>query len=668
MTMKRFFALPVLTMTAMLVVCLSSFGQPKEGDFDNYPVYLKADLGVTYSPAQTVFKVWAPTATEVKLRLYKDGQEDTAFALVPLKRGEKGTWQAIIKKDIKNVYYTFQVKEKAGWLDESADIYAKAAGINGKRGMVVNLGETNPKGWVNDKRPTVKNYTDIILYESHIRDISISKNSGIKNKGRFLGLAEKGTKGPDGVSTGLDHLKELGITHIHLLPAFDFNSIDETRLKENKYNWGYDPLHYNVPEGSFSTDPSDGRIRIREFKQMVQALHQNGIGVVMDVVYNHTSNLKTPFNQFAPGYFYRQNENGTYSDASACGNETASERAMMRKFIIESVAYWANEYHIDGFRFDLMGIHDIETMNLVRDTLRKINPSIFIYGEGWTAGKSPLPEELRAVKRNTHMLNGIAAFSDDLRDGLRGPFSNAKEKGFVSGKPGKAADVQFGIVASVQHPQINYVEVAYSKAPWAKEPFQTISYVSCHDDPTLFDRLKESNEEAPEEELIKMDKLAQTIVFTSQGVAFLHSGAELLRTKQGVHNSYNSPDSINEIDWSRKVKYRAVFDYYKGLVALRKNHPAFRMPTATMIREKLQFLPVQDPLFIAYQIADVKDDKWKNIIVLLNGNKEGKAFSLPKGRWVLAVDGNTIKENGIRKMSGNLTVPPTSAFILYKEE
>jgi pullulanase len=425
-------------------------------------------------------------------------------------------------------------------------------------------------------------------------------------------------------------------------------------------------MHYNVPEGSFSTDPYDGRVRIREFKQMVQALHATGIGVVMDVVYNHTSNLKTPFNQFAPGYFYRQTADGRYSDASACGNETASERAMMRKFMIESVVYWAKEYHVDGFRFDLMGIHDIETMNLIRDTLHKIDPSIFIYGEGWTAGNSPLPEEQRAVKKYTHRLDGIAAFSDDIRDGLRGPFSNAKEKGFVSGKTGTAESVKFGIVASTQHPQIAYQNVAYSKEPWAKEPYQAISYVSCHDDPTLFDRLEEANHGASEEELKKMDKLAQTVVLTSQGVAFLHSGAELLRTKHGVHNSYNSPDSINWIDWSRKVKYKDVFDYYKGLVALRKNHPSFRLPSTQLVQQHLRFTETNDPLFIAYTLTGVKGDKWKEIVVLLNGDKKAKQFTLPSGKWMLAGDGNTISEKGLKQLSGKIALPGTTAFILFR--
>ncbi len=645
---------------------VAALGQYTSVRYEDYPVYNGSDMGVRYSPKSTAFKVWAPNASDVKLRLYRSGDGGEAYSTISLEKGTAGTWQTIVSKDIKNHYYTFQVKQSGQWLDESADIYAKATGVNGKRGMVVHLPSTNPAGWSRDKGPVVESQTDVVLYESHIRDFSVSPNSGSRHKGKYLGLAERITKGPGGVSTGIDHLKELGITHIHLLPTFDFNSVDESRLAEKQYNWGYDPLHYNVPEGSFASDPYDSNVRIKEFKSMVQALHHAGIGVVMDVVYNHTSNLKTPFNQFAPGYFYRQNANGSYSDASACGNETASERAMMRKFMIESLVYWVKEYHIDGFRFDLMGIHDIETMNQIAKTLRTINPSIVLYGEGWTAGSSPLPEEQRAVKKYTHRLSGIAAFSDDIRDGLRGPFSNTKEKGFVSGKKGNAESVKFGIVASTQHPQIAYNNVAYSKEAWAKEPFQTISYVSCHDDPTLFDRLEEANPGASEEELIKMDKLAQTVVFTSQGVPFLHSGAELLRTKFGVHNSYKSPDSINQIDWSRKVTYNHVFQYYKGLIQLRKAHPSFRLPSTQLIQKHLRFTETGDPLLIAYSLSGVKGDAWKEIIVLLNGDKEPKSFRLPAGNWTLACDGKTISENGIRQQSGSVEVAGTAAFILFR--
>ncbi|RYY20872.1 MAG: type I pullulanase, partial [Sphingobacteriaceae bacterium] len=507
----------------------------------------------------------------------------------------------------------FQVNEGGKWLLEKPDIYAKAVGLNGQRGMVVDLTSTNPANWKQDRKPQLKNSTDIVIYELHVRDLSVSKNSGINHKGKFLGLTETGTKSPDGESTGLDHIKELGVTHVHLLPSFDFNSVDESKLASSQYDWGYDPQNYNVPEGSYSTNPSDGNVRIREFKQMVQALHAKGLRVILDVVYNHTSDINNSnFTQFAPGYFYRHNLDGSYSNGTGCGNETASEQVMMRKFIIESVAYWATEYHLDGFRFDLMGVHDIETMNAVSNKLHQIDPTIFIYGEGWTAGASPLPEEQRAVKKNALKLTKVAAFSDDIRDGLRGDFSDVKAKGFVSGATGLAESVKFGIVASTQHPQINYQLINHSKAPWANEPYQTINYASCHDDNTLFDRLKIGNPDASEEDLIQMDKLSDAVVLTSQGVAFLHAGSEMLRTKQGIANSYNSPDSINELDWSRKTKYKAVFNYYKGLIALRKNHPAFRMPSTTMIQQHLKFTENNDPNLIQYQLSNhANGDQWR---------------------------------------------------------
>ncbi len=635
----------------------------------NAPFYPEKDLGVNYSVNKTKLKIWAPLAEQVKFKLYKDGIGGEALQEMNLTKSEKGTWVAVMEKDIKNLYYTFQVMQQGKWLAESPDMYAKAVGVNGKRGMVIDLQETNPLGWKEDKKPILKWPTDIVIYESHVRDISISANSGITQKGKYLGLTEKETKAINGMYTGLEHLKELGITHIHLLPTYDFNSIDETQLELNKYNWGYDPVNYNVPEGSYSTNPYDGRVRIKEFKQLVQALHQNGIRVILDMVYNHTANREAPFNPFAPDYFYRQLPNGSYSDASGCGNETASERPMMRKFMMESAAYWVNEYHVDGFRFDLMGVHDIETMNAISDTLHKIDSTLFIYGEGWTAGSSPLPEELRAVKKNTYKLQKIAAFSDDLRDGLHGPYNRVEETGFVSGAKRSKESVMFGIVGAIRHPQVNYSLVNYSKAPWAEEPAQCINYVSCHDDHTLFDRLRKSNPDATEEELIKMDKLSQAIVLTSQGVPFIHSGAEILRSKQGIGNSYNSPDSINELDWERKSHYFSVFNYYKGLIDLRKQHPAFRMPTTKMIQQHLKFMDTKDSSLIVYQLQNnANGDNWKDILIVLNGDMTDKTVDLPPGNWILVSDGNGVNEKGIEKLSSKLKIPATTAFILHNQD
>lgn len=659
---------PILALTIISVLLISFKPVQKIPSFDDHPVYTGTDLGVAYSRLKTVFKVWAPTASVVKLRLYAIGEGGKATQTIKLNKEIKGVWAITINKDLKNQYYTFQVYNNGRWLQERPDIYARAVGVNGKRGMVVDLKSTDPAGWTRDKRPALKNFTDMIIYELHIRDLSISPTSGIQHKGKFLGLTETGTKSPDGESTGLDHIKSLGVTHVHLLPSFDFNSIDETK-PDSKYNWGYDPLNYNVPEGSYSTDSYNGNVRIHEFKQMVQVLHANGLRVILDVVYNHTSDTSSNFNQFVPGYFYRHTAKGAYSNGTGCGNETASERVMMSKYMIESVVYWAKEYHLDGFRFDLMGVHDVETMNDISAALHKIDPSIFIYGEGWTAGNSPLAEDLRAVKKNAYKLDKIAVFSDDMRDGIKGGWSDVKSKGFVSGAAGNAESVKFGIVASTRHTQVDYTKVNYSKAPWAAQPYQTINYVSCHDDNTLFDRLRISNPDASEAELIKMDKLSNAIVLTSQGVAFLHAGAEMLRTKQGVANSYNRPDSINQLDWSRKTKYKEVFNYYKALVALRKNHPAFRMPSTQMIQSHLKFFDTQDPNIIAYQISsNANGDSWKNILVIFNGNLTDKKVIIPKGDWKLVADGISINEKGIKKVnSGEMPVAATSAYVLYEQ-
>ncbi|HTI59930.1 type I pullulanase [Mucilaginibacter sp.] len=650
------------------VLPTSSKSQARTTLTDDYPIYNGNDLGVSWSAEQTVFKLWAPTAAAVKLRLYAAGDGGKPLRTINLGKAKDGIWETTVKENLKNQYYTFQANIHGRWLKERPDIYAKAIGVNGQRGMVADLASTNPKGWALDKKPEQKNFTDIMIYELHVRDLSMDPNSGIQHKGKFLGLAETKTKSPDGLQTGLDHIKSLGVTHIHLLPSFDYNSVDETKPEANRYNWGYDPLNYNVPEGSYSTDAYDGNVRIREFKKMVQTLHANGLRVILDVVYNHTSDTASNFNQFVPGYFYRHTEKGAYSNATACGNETASEKAMMRKYMVESVVYWATEYHLDGFRFDLMGVHDIETMNDISGALHKIDPTIFIYGEGWTAGNSPLPEDLRAVKKNAYKLDKIAVFSDDIRDGIKGGWSDVKSKGFVSGALDAAESVKFGIVGSVQHPQVDYSKVNYSKAPWAAEPYQTINYVSCHDDNTLWDRLKISNPDASEADLIKMDKLANTIVFTSQGIAFMHAGAEMLRTKKGIANSYNSPDDINELDWGRKSKYKDVFNYYKALIALRKHHPAFRMPLAKMIREHLKFMETGDRNMIAYQISDnANGDTWKNILVIFNGSLSDRQINIPEGRWRLVIDGKTINEKSMKAIGGGqVTVPATSACLLYE--
>lgn len=641
--------------------------------YDDYPAYDGTDLGLTYAPEKSVFKIWSPTAEEVKIYLYEAGQGGEPLQSQNMKRTKQGVWEITFEEDLKGKFYAFQVKVDGAWLAEVPDPYVKAVGVNGDRGMVIDFAETNPEGWENDRRPALASFNDIIVYELHVRDLSSDPNSGIKNTGKFLGLTETGTKSAEGEITGLDHIKDLGVTHVHLLPSFDFKSLDETVEKNPKYNWGYDPKNYNVPEGTYATNAYDGAVRVREFKQMVKTLHDNGLRVILDVVYNHTGDTEAShFNQMVPGYYYRHNADGSFSDAAACGNETASERAMMRKFILESVKYWVNEYHLDGFRFDLMGIHDQETMNLISQELHKIDPTIVIYGEGWTAKDSPLPEDQRALKKYTYKLDKIAAFSDDIRDGIKGHVFTHTEKGFISGKPGLEESIKFGIVASTQHPQVLYGSVNYSDEPWAKEPFQTMTYVSCHDNHTLWDRLAISAPEASEAERIQMHKLAGAIVLTSQGISFLHAGVEMLRTKQGVENSFESPDSINKIDWSRKAKYKEVYNYYKSLIALRKNHPAFRMTSTEQIQRHLRFLEFKHPEnIVGYTISDhANGDAWKQIIVFYNGNRNPRELYLPEGEWTVVLDGKQINESGIRKVKGGEDFPilmsPISAIVLVQ--
>lgn len=656
----------MLLISGILSGCSST---PHYATFEDYPVYEGSDLELTYTPQNSKFRVWAPTATEVKILLYDNGSDGGAYKMHDMKRSEKGTWTISLDENLKGKFYTFQVKINDKWLDETPGMWVKATGVNGKRAAIIDFTETNPVGWENDTRPPLKNFTDISLYEVHMRDFSVSPNSGMKYKGKFLAFTEHGTKNSTGESTGIDHLKELGITHVHLLPVFDFASIDETKLNENKYNWGYDPVNYNVPEGSYSTNPYNPVTRIREFKQMVQSLHQSGIRVIMDVVYNHTAAGKTShLNLLAPGYFYRMNADSTWSNASGCGNETASERAMMRKFMIESVVYWVTEYHVDGFRFDLMGIHDIQTMNEIRAALDKIDPTIFMYGEGWTAANSPLAEEKRAVKKNAKELENIAVFSDDIRDAIRGSWMHSQIPGFVSGIDSLEESVKFGIVGATQHDSIDYSRLIYSKEPYVNNPTQIINYVSCHDDMCLVDKLRDSRPlGATDDELVRFDKLAQTIVFTSQGVPFIYAGEELYRNKKGIHNTYQSPDSVNRIDWNLKSTQQDVFNYYKGLIALRKAHSAFRLPTQEMVQQHLKFIQTNTPNVVAYMLTNhVNDEIWKDILVIFNGNRKPVSVEIPAGEWTVVCHDGQINLSGISFVTKtSFVVAPSSASIMY---
>ena len=658
--------LNVLFLSALLHSCAEKDAKLKKIETNAIPI--AENLWLDYQKEATTFKIWSPKASKVQLHLYKEGLKGKPMESLRMDPDTHGVWKKRVDGDLNGVYYTFQVMVNGQWLEETPGIYAKAVGVNGKRAMVLNMNSTDPEGWIHDQGPKINYPNEAVIYELHIRDMTIHPASGSGMPGKYLGLTEKGTLGPEGVTTGIDHLSELGITHVHLLPAYDHYSIDETRLDSAQFNWGYDPNNYNVPEGSFSTDPYNAAVRIREFKEMVRGFHDEGIGVILDVVYNHTGgNFEASnFNLELPGYYYRSWEDGRFSDASACGNETASDKEMMRKFILESVSYWAREYHLDGFRFDLMGIHDITTMNEVAAAVKKVNPNIFVYGEGWTAGDSPLPSAEQALKKNIKKMPQITAFSDDMRDGLKGSVFEDESTGFVNGAAGTEASVQMGIVGSISHPQIDYKAVNYSDEPWANQPWQAISYVSCHDNHTLYDKLRVSRKDASHEEIIKMHKLANAIVMTSQGTAFMHAGAELMRTKKGFHNSYNLPDSINQIDWNRKVIYADVVNYYKNLIRLRKLHPAFRMTSAEEVRSKLEFKKVEQGV-IAYQISDYANkDEWKHVFVIYNARTQPLSYDL-KGAWQLAVRGDDFYFDEAVSIAGKVVVPPVSMLVTFQK-
>ncbi len=640
--------------------------------FENYPVYSGDDLELTVDSSGTRFRLWSPKAQDVVVNLYDNGHTGVPYKTLPMTHDvSTGTWTASVPEKLYGKFYTFKVKHDGKWLSETPGVWAKAVGVNGKRAAIIDFSTTSPAGWHQDKGPEVRNFSDVIVYEMHHRDMSMHPSSGIANKGKFLALTEKGTTSPEGEKTGIDHLKELGVTHVHILPSYDYNSVDETNLQNNTYNWGYDPQNYNAPEGSYSTNPSNPAARIREMKEMVKALHDAGIGVIMDVVYNHTAeNDGSNFELTAPGYYHRHWDDGRYSDASGCGNETASDRRQMRDYIINSVKFWAKEYHIDGFRFDLMAIHDTETMNAVAAELKKINPSIFVYGEGWTAGDSPLAAERRALKENVSAMKDIAVFSDDLRDAVKGHYTDASDRGFATGKPGLEETVKIGIVAATAHPQVDYSKGNNSRFPYAESPEMIVNYVSCHDDLCLTDKLKKSMAGESEENMLNAAKLAQTIVFTSQGTPFMFAGEEVFRDKKGVHNSYKSPDSINAIDWSNKARYRDLFDYYRDLARLRKEHPAFRMTSAEDIARHLVFDEIdssREPNLISYSLKDsANGDEWKEIKVVFNGASSSRVVNVKKGKWVIvAKDGKfTGQDAEDRFNGGRIELAPYSALIL----
>ena len=634
---------------------------------DEQYYYNKDDLGCIYTKDHTTFRVWAPTAEQVDLNLYKEGNGNCLLETIPMMLDVKGTWYTKVEKDLDGVYYTYTVKIGKN-VNEVNDIYAKAAGVNGKRAMVLDFDRTNPENWQQDKGPELKRKTDAIIYELHVRDLSSDASSGIKNKFLFKGLTETGTKSPDGLATGLDHIKELGITHVHLLPLHDFGSVDEEHPEDNAFNWGYDPVNYSVLEGSYSSDPYHGEVRVKEYKEVVKTFHENGLGVIMDVVYNHTYYTEDSYFELTvPGYYYRM-KGGEFCNASGCGNETASDHKMMRKFMIDSLCFWAKEYHIDGFRFDLMGIHDVDTMNAIVEALKKINPDILIYGEGWAADEVALEEGKAAKKVEAKKMPEVAMFNDNIRDAVKGHVFYRKQAGFVNGKTDMEEDIKFSVVAATHHSQaLNAKDPA-----WAGSAAQSINYISAHDDLTLWDKLAVSNPEDSEEVRKEMNKLAAAIVFTAQGIPFIQAGEEMLRTKPSLDkeniyesNSYKSPDSVNSIKWKQKKKYADVVEYYKGLIAFRKEHSALRMIEPGAIETNLQFLDVPKNV-VAFTITKPDEqESLQEICVIFNASRKEEMVDIPTGRWSVYVNREKAGTKPLDTIEGgSIKVPSIGAIVL----
>lgn len=632
-------------------------------EFETEFTYDGDDLGANWTKEATSFKLWAPTADAVSVNLYKEGEagKDDKIETIEMKKGEKGVWSVEKTGDLNGVYYTYNIKVD-GQENEACDPYAKTTGVNGNRAMVIDMASANPEGWDTDQRPNTElNITDTFIYELQIRDLSTDKSAGITNVGKYLGLTETGTTTAGGTPTGLDHMKELGITHLHLNPVYDYATVDETKLDSDQYNWGYDPKNYNVPEGSYSTDPYHGEVRVKEFKQMVETLHENGISVVMDVVYNHTySGEDYCFNQIVPGYFHRINENGVWSNGSGCGNDVASERAMVSKYIVDSVTYWAKEYHIDGFRFDLVGLTDVDTINAIRASLDAIDPSIIMYGEGWSLTTDSTKENVKMATQNYAVdMPGMALFSDNIRDAVKGSVFEAEEPGYVNG------DVM-GTYSTV-------MKAAEGKPGWSMDATQVINYTSCHDNLTLWDKLSSASPEDTVENRIKQNLLSASIVYTSQGVPFILAGEEMLRSKvkddgSFDENSYASPDSVNSIKWDslEDENTKMVYEFYKGLIAFRKAHDSLRMESTTT--EQVKFYNQGDNKgVIAYEIVPEAEGASGNVFVIYNPLEEDVSVTLPEGNWDVYVKGQKAGNEVLETVSGEAHIEAVSCMVLVKK-
>ena len=631
-------------------------------EFEAEYTYDGDDLGAVWTADGTTFRVWAPTAAAVSVDLYTGGEagKDDLIERIPMTADVNGTWVAEKAGDLNGTYYTYEVTV-GGQVREACDPYARTTGVNGQRAMVINLDSTDPEGWDDDADPHAGGtYNDAVIYELHVRDASIDESSGITNKGKYLGLTETGTKTPGGAATGLDHIKELGATHVHLLPVYDFGSVDETRLDTPQFNWGYDPVNYNVPEGSYSTDPYHGEVRVAEMKQMIKAMHDNGLSVVMDVVYNHVQSAENfCFNQIVPGYFSRVSDTGVYSNGSGCGNDTASERSMVSKYIVDSVNYWADEYHIDGFRFDLVGLLDIDTISKVVETVHAKHPDVIFYGEGWVMNTNATKDDvIMTTQPSSHRIPGFAFFSDNIRDALKGSVFD-KAPGFVSGATGKVTIMS---------------QLFFGLNSWCKTPAQSVNYASCHDNNTLIDRITLSTASASRADQVRMNNLAAAFYLTAEGIPFMQAGEEMLRSKVNPdgsynENSYNASDEVNAIKWSDldEAEYDSVFQYYKGLIAFRKAHGALRLTTAEDVKAHIAIMEDLPENVVALQISGgVNGETADAIFVIFNPNNAEESVTLPEGQWDVYVDGERAGTEVLDTVSGAAQVAPISALVLTR--
>ena len=633
-------------------------------EFESKYTYHEENLGAQWTKEATTFRVFAPTAEAVVLNLYtggKKGVEDSIEKL-PMEQIGNGVWMTTKAGDLNGTYYTFSVTVD-GTEREACDPYAKTVGVNGERAMVIDLAATNPEGWEEDKNPNAElKINDIVLYEAHVRDMTIHAQSGAKNKGKFLGLAEEGTVNDAGDSTGLDYIASLGVTHVHLLPFYDYASVDEENVDGKEYNWGYDPKNYSSPEGSYSTDPFNGEVRVKELKQMIQAFHRKGLSVVMDVVYNHVDNAETfCYNQIVPGFFSRIDKDGVYSNGCYCGNDTASERAMIHKYIVESVLYLAQEYHIDGFRFDLVGLLDVDTVRDIVKRVHEVRPDVIFYGEGWTLPTVLTKEVTLATQIHSNETPGFAYFSDDIRNLVRGSNFEVEEKGYVYGGKGLVKELQQNMMGMPS---------------WAVAPNQVVNYASCHDDHTLYDKLQEGDPEADRAKLICYNKLAAAIVFAAEGIPFIHAGEELLRTKVNeegeiVMNSYNAGDIVNAFAWDNLQDKDCVDvkNYYMGLIAFRKAHPVLRLCDSADIQKRFTFADVQKGEVMAYSVdcAGVENEAAKELYFIFNPDNEAYEIQLPEGEWEIQLNGSVSGTKALEKVSGSVKVDAISAMYLVRK-